>query len=330
MTQPTPQDLIDTVRFMLRKHYCENDVEPIIDLMDEDIVWFGVAEDECSHGRDQVAGLFRQFPCQVPPCTLSEEEFQVRPVAPDVYLVTGRVWIATDAATGISLRAHQRFTLLFRWDGAQLHCLHIHISNPYEEMQEGDVGFPFQMARQSYLYLQEQIEAQKQQIAQQTALLERLSYQDGLTGAYNRNKYNQLLEQGWDRHLAQLGVACFDLNGLKRTNDLMGHSAGDTLIQQMVSQLSEQFPGQVYRVGGDEFMVVNDTMDRPAFQAAVRSVRDKLDQSGISCSVGTSWRAAPCSLSAQAEEADNRMYWDKRRYYDEQAGSAYRPHHHED
>lgn len=327
---PTPQDVIDTARFILRKHYCENDVEPIIDLMDEDIVWMGAAEDAFSQGREKVAQLFRQFTGPVPPCTLSGEELQAWAVAPGVYLVAGRVWIATDAATGISLRAHQRLTLLFRWDGQKLHCFHIHISNPYEEMKEGDVGFPLQMARQSCLYLQEQIEAQKQQIAQQTALLERLSFEDSLTGTFNRNKYNQLLERGWDHHLAQLGVACFDLNGLKRTNDLMGHSAGDALIQQMALLLTQRFPGQVYRVGGDEFIVVDDTMDRPAFQKAVQEIQARLGQSGISCSVGTSWRSAPCSLSAQAEEADNRMYWDKRRYYDEQAGSAYRPHHHED
>ena len=327
---PTPQDVIDTARFILRKHYCENDVEPIIDLMDEDIVWMGAAEDEFSQGREKVAQLFRQFTGQVPPCTLSGEELQAWAVAPGVYLVAGRVWIATDAATGISLRAHQRLTLLFRWDGQKLHCFHIHISNPYEEMQEGDVGFPLQMARQSCLYLEEQIALQKEKIARQTAQLERLSYHDGLTGAFNRNKYNQLLEQHWDQSLSSLGVGCFDLNGLKQTNDALGHSAGDVLIQQMAARLEAQFPGQVYRIGGDEFLVLDSLRGRQAFQAAVREVQGQLEGSGVSCSVGTSWRSAPCSLPAQADEADSRMYWAKRRYYDNLAGSAYRHHPHED
>ena len=327
---PTLQDVVALARLILHKHYCENDVEPIIALMDEDIVWVGAAEDEYAHGREQVAARFRQFTGQVPPCTLSDEDFQAWMAAPGVYLAAGRVWIATDAATGISLRVHQRVTLLFRWDGEQLRCFHIHISNPYEEMKEGDVGFPLQMARQSCLYLQEQIDLQKEKIARQTALLERLSYHDGLTGVFNRNKYNQLLEQQWDQSLASLGVACFDLNGLKRTNDALGHSAGDVLIQQMASQLEDHFPGQVYRIGGDEFLVLDSSRDRPSFQAAVREVQGRLEGSGVSCSVGTSWRSAPCSLPAQAEEADNRMYWAKRRYYDNLAGSAYRHHPHED
>lgn len=246
------------------------------------------------------------------------------------HLPAGRVWIATDASTGISLRVHQRVTLLFRWDGAQLRCFHIHISNPYEEMQEGDVGFPLQMARQSCLYLEEQIALQKEKIARQTAQLERLSYHDGLTGAFNRNKYNQLLEQHWDQSLSSLGVGCFDLNGLKQTNDALGHSAGDVLIQQMAARLEAQFPGQVYRIGGDEFLVLDSLRGRQAFQAAVREVQGQLEGSGVSCSVGTSWRSAPCSLPAQADEADSRMYWAKRRYYDNLAGSAYRHHPHED
>lgn len=107
-------------------------------------------------------------------------------------------------------------------------------------------------------------------------------------------------------------------------------SAGDVLIQQMAARLEAQFPGQVYRIGGDEFLVLDSLRDRQAFQAAVREVQGQLEGSGVSCSVGTSWRSAPCSLPAQADEADSRMYWAKRRYYDNLAGSAYRHHPHED
>ena len=158
--QPTLQDVLTLAHLILHKHYCENDVESIIALLDPDVVWMGAAEDEYAQGREAVAARFRQFAGLVPPCTLSEEEFQALMPAPGVYLAAGRVWIATDASTGISLRVHQRVTLLFRWDGAQLRCFHIHISTPYEEMQEGDVGFPLRMARQSCLYLEEQIALQ--------------------------------------------------------------------------------------------------------------------------------------------------------------------------
>lgn len=83
------------------------------------------------------------------------------------------------------------------------------------------------MAQESYRYLQEQIEKQKEQIRDQTAMLLRMSYEDSLTGVYNRNKFNEIMEPDWSKTKSRLGVAYFDLNGLKAINDSQGHSVGD-------------------------------------------------------------------------------------------------------
>lgn len=328
MTQdPTFQEITALAQGLLSSHYCENDVEAVIQRMDPEIVWVGAAEHEYASGRDKVAEIFRQFAGKVPRCNLTGLESQVMQVGPDVWLFSGRVWISTDSSTQISLRAHQRITFLFRRRGEEMLCCHIHVSNPYEDMKAEDLGFPLQMAQQSSLYLQEQIELQKQKIAQQTALLERLSFEDSLTGVYNRNRYNQLLDTDWDRQADQLGIACLDLNGLKQTNDLKGHSAGDALLCRLARQLQQVFPEKVYRLGGDEFVVIDPDRDRRAFQEAVQSVQTALAMEGVSCSVGTSWRSAPCSLKAQMDEADSRMYWDKRRYYDAMTANPYNPYH---
>lgn len=45
--------------YMVRKHYEENDVEAVIALMDEDIIWLGAAEHEYAVGRETVASIFR-------------------------------------------------------------------------------------------------------------------------------------------------------------------------------------------------------------------------------------------------------------------------------
>ena len=60
------QEIIELTRFMVRKHYCENDIEPVIALMDDEIVWFGAAEQEYATGIETVGGIFRQFSGQVP------------------------------------------------------------------------------------------------------------------------------------------------------------------------------------------------------------------------------------------------------------------------
>lgn len=223
------------------------------------------------------------------------------------------MWIATAPSTGISLRVHQRVTTVFRQTEQDLRCCHIHISNPYEEMVDDDVGFPVKLARQSYQYLQEQIEAQKRQIAAQTATLQRMSFEDALTGVYNRNKFNQVVDSR--EPIPHLGVACFDLNGLKETNDHLGHGAGDALLRRAAEQLQQHFSGKVYRTGGDEFVVVDGVLDQAAFCAAVEAVQAGMAAHGISCSVGVCWRDEACCPKEQLEEADQLMYQAKRRFY---------------
>lgn len=172
-THPIEEKVIALTSFITHKYYCENDVESIISLLDRDVVWLGTAEHEYAAGLETVAGIFRRFAGQVPKCDISGEEYSTLSLGPDACLCAGRLWIATAPSTGISLRVHQRITTAFRQTEQGLRCCHIHVSNPYEEMVDDDVGFPVKLARQSYQYLQEQIEAQKRQIAAQTATLQR-------------------------------------------------------------------------------------------------------------------------------------------------------------
>ena len=300
------QEVIELTSAMMNRYYHNNDVEFVIAQMDEDIVWLGTAEHEFAVGRETVAGIFRRFAGQVPKCNISEEEYHVLCLGPDAYLCSGRMWIATDASTGISLRVHQRVTMGFRQVGSGLRCCHIHISNPYGEMADDDVGFPTKMARQSYEYLQERVAAQ-------TSVLRRMSYEDTLTGLCNRNKFNQVIDD--QRDSSRLGIACFDLNGLKETNDRMGHSAGDELLCKVAEELRKVFGDNAYRIGGDEFVVVDNSLEEAAFQEAVRTAKGGRTAAGICCSVGASWRAGPVCVREQLDEADHRMYEEKRRYY---------------
>lgn len=311
---PEEQKAIELTSYMVHKHYCENDVEAVSALFDDDLLWVGAGEHEHGIGGRNVREIFRRFAGLIPPCNVSEEEYHTLKLAPDVYLCSGRMWISTDSSTQISIRVHQRITTVFRRVGESLRCCHIHISNPYDEMA-GDVGFPIQMSLQTYTYLQEQIERQKRQIADQTALLERLSFEDTLSGLFNRNKFNTLLENGVIARGDGLGVACFDLNGLKEINDTAGHSAGDDLIRRASSQFRRFFPASSYRIGGDEFVVLEDQSSEEAFLAAVGALQAAMQKDGISCSAGICWRKAPGDLTAQYEEADRQMYENKRRFY---------------
>ncbi len=86
-----------------------------------------------------------------------------------------------------------------------------------------------------------------------------------MTYAQNRNHFNEYIEQNRNKELYSLGVIYLDLNGLKEINDKMGHIAGDTLIITASYALQEIFLDNSYRVGGDEFVVIEQDVSELLF-----------------------------------------------------------------
>lgn len=310
------QQVMELSSYMVRKHYCENDSDALIALMDrEQLIWQGAGELEYAADPGQVIRFFQDMKGVVPTCRLSGENYRVMPLSPDIYLCSGQYWLETDPSTKMYLRVHQRITLVFRYTEDQPRCCHIHISNPYSEMEEDEVGFPAKMGHYSYQYLQEQINAQAARIQSQTAILKRVLMRDSLTGMYNRHKFNQDMSRLQRKSDAPLGIAYFDLNGLKQVNDRMGHDAGDRLLFRTASHIMRYFEQQSYRVGGDEFVVMDDQKDEAAFRQMVDLVCLDMRQDNISCSVGLCWRDVRGNVEEQFNEADHLMYREKQRHY---------------
>lgn len=88
-------------------------------------------------------------------------------------------------------------------------------------------------------------------------VLEELAYRDGLTNVGNRTAYSKRIEQLTPQQLHLVWV--FDINNLKIINDSIGHEAGDYLIIQSADFLVKYFHrDNIYRIGGDEFIVIQD------------------------------------------------------------------------
>ena len=146
-------------------------------------------------------------------------------------------------------------------------------------------------------------------------LLNRLSFEDSLTGLNNRNKYNQILDKYGNRIVKRTGTAFFDLNGLKRMNDTHGHEAGDALIRNTARLIGDVFHEHAFRIGGDEFTVVMIGIDQHEFEQMVSDAGRRLTDAGISISTGVAWHDGDITLTEQLQEADARMYLDKERFY---------------
>ncbi len=322
--KPSENEIIKLTSYIVHKHYCENDVESVISLMDDDIIWHGDGKDEYAIGAENVINIFNKFKGCIPKCNISDEEYNVIEISPGSYLCSGRMWIETDKSTNVYIRVYQYITLVFRWNDNGIKFCYANISNTCKNIGCGkkDIEFPIKMSYSDYIYLtkkneeqEKKIEEQKKKINEQEYLLQSLIYTDSLTGLNNRNKFNLLLNSDFDEKLSVLGIAYFDLNGLKKVNDIFGHSAGDEFICRAAEQIQKVFFGKTYRTGGDEFVVIDVDLNEAEFRSAVLSVKKQMDENNISSAVGISWRDKNCSLKEQVEEADNNMYKDKRHFY---------------
>ncbi len=165
-----------------------------------------------------------------------------------------------------------------------------------------------------------QLEKSTAEIEEKRKAFEQLSYNDTLTTLINRNKYNQVLEEFETKRPVNLGVAFFDLNCLKHVNDEHGHSAGDELLQNTAKLIVSVFPDKTFRIGGDEFVVIAPDINEKIFRGKVEEIRRILSENHISVSIGEAWEKATEDLKAIFKKADEKMYEEKRQYY-EQSGS---------
>ena len=89
----------------------------------------------------------------------------------------------------------------------------------------------------------------------------RKAFVDGLTGVKNKLAYLESLRE-LEMHAKEnsylgYGVVVFDLNGLKVINDTLGHEAGDEYLKSACRLICEIYKhSPVYRIGGDEFVVI--------------------------------------------------------------------------
>lgn len=147
--------------------------------------------------------------------------------------------------------------------------------------------------------------------------LKRMSFEDSLTGVWNRNRFiedvQQLDAQG---PRAGFGVMYIDLNGLKNINDCEGHAVGDRALVDAARILDASFAkSDVYRLGGDEFAVLSFGKDKDLFERRVAESSRKLGSRLCSAAVGIHFAEVPCTVDEAVRLADGRMYQDKRRFY---------------
>ena len=152
---------------------------------------------------------------------------------------------------------------------------------------------------------------------QRSILLEKLAYVDALTGIENRAAFTREIAeiQAGIHAEDQVLMVEADLNDLKKTNDNLGHAAGDKLIQQAAQLLKDIFGGygRVFRTGGDEFFAILYNVPQQQWeqlQGQLDAELKKRSREGtLSLAVGHAYQEGTVEQCVQL--ADKRMYQNK-------------------
>ncbi len=124
-------------------------------------------------------------------------------------------------------------------------------------------------------------EQQLSQLSSRIKHLESLSATDPLTGLANRRGFEDFLAKtlaAARRHDERGMMVFIDMDSFKAVNDLLGHQAGDRVLQAVAKALSESTRSSdfVARLGGDEFVVVLVRSDTEKGRARARLLQQKL------------------------------------------------------
>ena len=147
-----------------------------------------------------------------------------------------------------------------------------------------------------------------------------MSRYDMLTGVLNRNAMNNRIEEsrnGTKPFNDDYGIVFVDVNGLKRTNDEKGHTAGDELIKSVADKVREIFEEcEIYRAGGDEFMVIAENCTKNKFEYLVDKLKEQdINSEDPKFAVGSFYDEGAHDIKNALREADSDMYADKSEFY---------------
>lgn len=180
-----------------------------------------------------------------------------------------------------------------------------------------------QQTQSKELMQQQMLEELSIKVQQRTMDLETLSTRDSLTGLVNRRKFNELLGEQVELHASQslvFSIIAIDLDGFKHVNDSLGHLVGDEVLIHIASTLQHTLGsiGTLCRWGGDELMVLIQSMDISQAAEIAESLRDAVDtnpfKDNVHCtiSMGVAEHRPNESSTDLIRRADNAMYEAKR------------------
>lgn len=145
------------------------------------------------------------------------------------------------------------------------------------------------------------------------SIIREISNTDELTAVCNRHAYIERLKKQCDTHSVHI-IFC-NINNLRYTNQEYGHTVGDALIVNLAKILREDFhKHNVYRISGDEFVVILDTITPNEWKKKLRLFQNQMKNNADLAAYGFA-EGKETDLKSIIAEAEQMMYHNKNEYY---------------
>ena len=146
-----------------------------------------------------------------------------------------------------------------------------------------------------------------------------LSYHDSLTGLYNRMFFEEIIKRMDKKNNLPFSIISADVNGLKLTNDIFGHEAGDKLLETIAEVLKKACRSDdiMARIGGDEFVILLPRTNKEETERVINRIKnecykEKVEALKCSVALGSSTKLeAETNIMKTLKEAEDKMYIDK-------------------
>lgn len=166
-----------------------------------------------------------------------------------------------------------------------------------------------------FMFMSLAIAASGRKMQQRQSEAEYASTHDEMTGMLNKNMYLKMIKTKYPK-VKEIGVVYFDVNGLKKINDNLGHEMGDLLIEMAAKTLLyfKNDKTKIYRMGGDEFVLIMEEGNKDKVEKLLVSWKKLLDTMNgemfdFKCEMAYGYAIGEGKdVDKLIEEADERMY----------------------
>lgn len=226
------------------------------------------------------------------------------------------------------------------YDDAGVMRLDIKSRDEIEEIYEGIRSMQMHIIdylKDLYVLTEDKLKAENdiRQKEEQIGQLSKENSRDALTGVGSKSAYFKKIEElksQISKGDYEFALVMVDINNLKEVNDVHGHKAGDLYIKGCCSMVCDAFKhSPVYRIGGDEFIVILQGIDLDNRMDIVKKLKEDFGTAcertdsepweRFSAAVGMAENASDdMTVDLVFKRADKAMYEDKLRFKQKHGG----------